>query len=77
MQFAPKKYKLIHFSRKTRKFNMQASIQIREIEKTLSKSIRILGIWVDPKLKWTAYWKELQTKAVGQIGALARVTVST
>jgi len=36
MQFAPQKYKLIHFSRKTKKFNMQASIQIGEIEKTPS-----------------------------------------
>jgi len=55
MQFAPKKYELIHFSRKTRKFNIQASIHIGEIEKNPSQSVRILGIWVDPKLKWTAH----------------------
>src|SRR5277367_140828 len=32
MRFAPQKYELIHFSRKTKKFNMQASIQIGETE---------------------------------------------
>ena len=68
---------MIHFSRKTRKFNMQASIHIGEIEKNPSQSVRILGIWVDPKLKWTAHWKQLQEKASKQIGALTRVTAST
>jgi hypothetical protein len=77
MQFAPQKYELIHFSRKYKKFNMQASIQIGEMEKCPSQSVRILGIWVDPKLKWTAHWKELQRKAAGQAGALARLTAST
>src|SRR5277367_3681775 len=42
-----------------------------------AQSVRILGIWVDPKLKWTAHWKQLQEKASRQIGALARVTAST
>ena len=55
MRFAPQKYKLIHFSRKTKRFNMQASIQIGEIEKSPSQSVRVLGVQVDPKLKWTAH----------------------
>src|SRR5271168_4880538 len=77
MRFAPQKYELIHFSRKTKKFNMQASIQIGETEKRPSQSVRILGFWVDPKLKWTAHWKELEKKAAGQLRAMARLTAST
>ena len=77
MRFALQKYKLIHFSRKTKKFNMQASVQIVAIEKTPSQSVRILGMWVDPKLKQTKHQKEVQIKATAQVGALARITAST
>ena len=56
---------------------MQASIHIGEVEKIPSQSVRILGIWLDPKLKWTAHWKQVQEKASRQIGALTRIIAST
>jgi hypothetical protein len=54
MKFAPKKYELIHFTR-SKGFNLQAGIQIEGIEKAPIKEVRILGIWVDPKLRWAAH----------------------
>ena len=76
MKFAPKKYKLIHFTR-SKRFNLEASICLGGIEKAPKAEVRILGIWVDPKLRWSAHWSKVQQKANTQIGALVRTTAST
>jgi hypothetical protein len=76
MKFAPRKYELIHFTRR-KGFNLQAGIQIEGIEKAPKEGVRILGIWVDPKLKWSAHWSKVQEKSSAQIGALIRTTAST
>jgi hypothetical protein len=46
MKFAPKKYELIHFTRRRTKFNLQAGVKIEGMEeiKRPSKDIRILGV---------------------------------
>jgi hypothetical protein len=51
MKFAPQKYKLIHFTTATKKHNLQALIRVRGIKKLLSEQVRVLGVWLDPKLK--------------------------
>ena len=76
MKFAPMKYELIHFTR-SKRFNPKASIHLGGIEKAPKAEVRILGIWVDPKLKWSAHWSKVQKKASTQIGALVRTTAST
>jgi hypothetical protein len=76
MRFALKKYELIHFTR-SKGFNLQAGIQLGEGGKAPTQEVRILGIWVDPKLKWSAHWSKVQQKASAQIGALVRTTAST
>jgi hypothetical protein len=43
MKFAPRKYELIHFTRR-RGFNLQVGIQIGGIEKAPTEEVRILGI---------------------------------
>jgi hypothetical protein len=43
MKFAPKKYQLIYFTR-SKRFNLQAGIQIGGIEKAPVEEVRILGI---------------------------------
>ena len=52
MKFAPKKYELIHFTRRHTKFNLQAGVKIEGMEeiKRPSKDIRILRVQVDSKL---------------------------
>src|SRR3984893_4015457 len=76
MKFAPMKYELIHFTR-SKRFNLKASIHLGGIEKAPNSEVRVLGIWVDPKLKWSAHWSKVQMKASTQIGALVRTTAST
>ena len=75
MKFAPKKYELIHFTQ-CRKFNLRAGIRLEGEAKTPSPDIRILGVWVDTKLQWSAQLKEAKEKVVSQIGALVKTTAS-
>ena len=51
MKFAPKKYKLIHFAIVTKRFNLSATIRIRDVVKSPTKEVKVLRVWFDPKLK--------------------------
>jgi hypothetical protein len=55
MKFAPQKYELIYFTTATKKHNLQASIRVGGIEKLLLEQVRVLRVWLDPKLKWGAH----------------------
>jgi hypothetical protein len=43
-KFASKKYELIHFAKSPKGFNIQASIKISEIKKTIKDHVRVLGV---------------------------------
>jgi len=77
MKFAPTKYELIHFTRSRTKFNLQASATFGNAEKPPSQDVRVLGVWLDTKLKWTAHARRLAKKASIQNGALTKLTAST
>jgi hypothetical protein len=77
MSFAPQKYELTHFTRARTKFNLQASAKFQGIDKQPASEVRVLGIWLDTKLHWTAHSRKLAQKAAIQIGALTRTTAST
>ena len=77
INFALLKYELIHFTIARRRYNLQASIKIEGIEKTPTQSVRVLGVWLDLKLQWSAYAKIARQKGMAAIAALKRVTTST
>ena len=77
MKFALNKYKLIHFTTKSRQFNLQACIQLSSTVKQPSSDIRVLRVWLDTKLCWSVYSREVQRKASAQTGALTRITALT
>ncbi|KAI0993834.1 hypothetical protein K3495_g14350, partial [Podosphaera aphanis] len=76
-RFAPEKYQLIHFSRKTKRHNLQATLQIQGHETQPKPSIRILGIHLDPRLNWGAHMKRAQQRAETQLQSITRLTYST
>ena len=75
--FAPEKYELIHLTQTPRKFNMRARLQIEGVEKKPSTSIRILGVWIDPRLRWGPHVKEVLKRMETRTNALTRITAST
>ena len=77
MAFAPQKYELIHFTTSRKRHNLKAGIKFGSIEKQPLQSIRILRVWMDPKLKWHAHAKVAQQKGIAALGALRRVASST
>ena len=76
-KFAPDKYSLIHFSRTRSRHDMQACIQIQGHETQPSPSIRLLGLWLDPKLSWGPHVQKIQAKARQNMESLNRLTAST
>jgi hypothetical protein len=76
-KFAPDKYSLIHFSRTRSRHNMQACIQIQGHETQPSPSIRLLGLWLDPKLSWGPHVQKIQARTRRNMESLNRLTAST
>jgi hypothetical protein len=76
-KFAPQKYELIHFTRRRNAFNLAASIQLGSVDLEPKKDVRVLGVWLDTKLRWTAHLRELRKKVAGQAQAITRITAST
>lgn len=77
VKFAPDKYELIHFSRKPRNFNMAATINIEGVRQAAKPSIRILGVQVDSKLRWSAHIANIKSRYESQVLAMGRISRST
>jgi hypothetical protein len=77
MKFAPTKYELIHLTRSRTKFNLEASAHFGGTEKQPTAEVRVLGVWLDTKLRWTAHARKAVQKGTIQTGALTRISAST
>ena len=77
MKFAPQKYELIHFTRSRTRFNLKAGIRFNDEIKTPASEVRVLGVWLDTKLKWSAHIRKTVQKGAIQTGALTRLGAST
>lgn len=76
VKFSPSKYSLIHFSR-ARGHNMEAAINIQGHHTDPSKEVRILGLWITPKLSWGAHVKRACQRAEANMQSISRLTTST
>lgn len=75
--FAPEKYQLMHLARKPKRFNMKAALSLPGVETEPTTSLRILGVWLDPRLTWGSHIKEVLKRMETQTNALLRTTAST
>jgi len=74
--FAPDKYQLIHLTRR-RRADTTACIQIPGFDGKPQKLLKILGIWIDPKLNWKEHIYKAAEQGAKQLAALTRITGST
>ena len=77
IKFAPHKYELIHFTTARKKHNLQATIKVEGTEKLPFTQVKVLGVWLDSKLKWQAHAKTAQQKGFRALEALRRVVAFT
>jgi hypothetical protein len=75
-RFATEKYELIHFSRTPKRFNMEAQINLGATQVNPSTAVRILGVILDPKLKWQPHMRSVEAKLVHQLNALKTSNVT-
>jgi reverse transcriptase-like protein/retrotransposon-encoded endonuclease len=78
--FAPDKYQLIHFTRSRRhdKEDLASTVRIEgQQAQVQDKEMRVLGVWVDPKLTWKSHIQKAARKGNAAYEALARITTST
>jgi hypothetical protein len=75
--FAPAKYELIHLTRATKKFNLEASLKIGNQVIKPKSHIRILGVQLDTKLQWGPHLEKLEANMTRRIMALTKLTAST
>jgi hypothetical protein len=79
-KFAPDKYQLIHFTRSRRhaRGDLAASINIQGHQiRAEEKAIRILGVWLDPKLTWREHIAQVTRKGLAASESMARLATST
>jgi hypothetical protein len=74
--FAPDKYHLIHFTRR-RNVDLKAKPRIEGMTRDPETSLRVLGVWVDSKLKWGPQVRKAEEKGLAQLKAMQRITAST
>lgn len=75
-KFAQEKYELMHFTRR-RRYNLEACVEIEDKVIQPSKVMRVLGIWLDPALRWKGHLNGLAGKLKSQVRALTCLTTST
>jgi len=68
-----KKYKLIHFTRTPRRFNINASLVLNGKEVLPVDKVKVLGVILDPALKWNHHLKAIETRAIRQLSALKSI----
>ncbi len=75
--FASKKYKLTHFTRKSKRFNMMTNIQIESSIIKLKSDVRVLKMQLNMKLQWSAHLRQIETNHVTRMLTLSHIEVFT
>ncbi|KHJ33088.1 hypothetical protein EV44_g3132 [Erysiphe necator] len=77
VRFAPEKYQLMHFTRARKRHNLEAKVSIQGHLTSPQPSLRVLGVYLDPKLNWGAHIKRVEQKSHTHIQVMNRLVQST
>ncbi len=75
--FASEKYKLTHFTRKLKRFDMMTSIQIESSVIKSKSDVRVLEMQLNMKLQWDAHLRQIETNHVTRMLTLSHLKVFT
>ncbi len=64
IKFLMTKYKLIHFMKTSKWFNMKVNVKLMKHQIDLKSNIRILKVQLNFKLKWVIYMHHVEAKLV-------------
>jgi hypothetical protein len=80
-KFAPDKYKLIHFTKRRRdpSGDLASAVRIEGSTEEIKPEtkLRVLGVWVDPKMNWKEHTMIAAGKGIAAFEALSRIAAST
>ena len=77
VQFAPEKYKLIHFSKSRRTQNLNHPIRIPGFDGQPCEGLRVLGLWVDKGLTYRDHVQRSAQTGLQKLHQTLRITQST
>ncbi len=75
--FASEKYKLTHFTRKLKRFNMMTSIQIESSVIKSKSDVWVLKMQLNMKLQWDAHLRQIEMNHVTRMLTLSHFKVFT
>jgi hypothetical protein len=78
--FASNKYQLIYFTQRRRHLSEDLAFTVRIDGHPIvmqQLAMRVLGVWVDPKLQWKEHTERAANKGRAAFDALLRITALT
>ncbi len=75
--FASEKYELTHFTRKSKRFNMMTSIQIKSSIIKSKSDVQVLEMQLNMKLQWSAHLWQIKMNHVTRMLTLSHLEVFT
>ncbi len=75
--FASEKYKLTHFTRKSKRFDMMTSIQIESSVIKSKSDVQVLKMQLNMKLRWDAHLRQIEINHITRMLTLSCLKVFT
>ncbi len=75
--FASEKYKLTHFTRKSKRFDMMTSIQIESSVIKSKSDVQVLKMQLNMKLRWDAHLRQIEMNHITRMLTLSCLKVFT
>ena len=72
-KFNKQKHDLIHFSRISKKYNMNINITLKEHRVNASIDLKILKTQLNFKLRWKSHFRHVQTKLINRHNAVSMI----